>query len=86
MTGQGRGPLVGIVGWGVRQLFGGAREGNAGLTGLGAAVAIFGWLRTRSRNRPSRDLLYVANLVEGETLKVRYMKGRTVVDETEIEG
>ncbi len=73
-----------FMSWGVRQFFGGVRRGNSGAAGLGAAISILGWLRSRSG--PKKEMLYAANLAEGETLKIRYLHGRTVVDETEIEG
>ena len=72
-----------LLGFGLRQLFGGARRGQPSVAGLGAALSIIGWLR---RRRHGKDLLYVRNLREGETVSIRLVRGRTVVDETEVEG
>lgn len=76
--------MTSFLGWGIRQFFGGVRRGSAGAAGLGAAISILSWVKSRSG--PDKELLYAANLSEGETLKIRFLQGRTVVDETEIEG
>ena len=61
-----------LVAFGIRQLFGGARRGQAGVAGLGAAVAIIGWLRGRNH---SKELLYKRNLNAGEEVRIRFMRG-----------
>lgn len=61
-----------LVAFGVRQLFGGARRGQPGMAGLGAAIAIVGWLRGRSG---SNELLYRRKLKPGEEVRIRFIKG-----------
>lgn len=60
---------------GVRQLFGGARRGQAGLAGLGAALAIVGWLR--ERRGPKKQLIYKRKLKPGREIRIRFMRGDT---------
>jgi hypothetical protein len=61
---------------GLRYLFGGARRGQTGLAGVGAAMTIVGWLRRRAA--PKRELLWAKNLKNGETVKVRMVRGEVV--------
>lgn len=68
---------------GLQWLFGGARTGNSFLAGLGAAVSIVGFMR--SRRGPAKQLVFAKNLREGEAIKVRFMRGDEEVDSTEIE-
>ncbi len=73
-----------FVSWGVTRMFRGLREGRPGLAGVGAAVAMIAWLR--GRRPPARERIYGTNLSEGETIKIRFLRGETVVDETEVVG
>ncbi len=61
-----------LFAFGIRQLFGGARRGQAGVAGLGAALAIIGW--TRGRNH-SNELLYKRKLKAGEEVRIRFLRG-----------
>ncbi|CAN5275156.1 MAG: hypothetical protein ACR2JP_03245 [Acidimicrobiia bacterium] len=70
--------------FGIQQLFSGLRRGSPGLSGIGAALALIGWMR--DRRGPSKERLYARNLREGETLKVRLVRGGAVVDETDVVG
>lgn len=72
-----------LVAFGVRQLFGGARRGQPGLAGLGAALAVFGWLRGRNHNN---ELLYKRRLKPGEEVRIRFMKGADGADELTVTG
>ena len=63
-----------LVAFGVRQLFGGARRGQSGLAGLGAALAIYGWLRDRQQ---PKELIYRRKLREGEEVRVKFARGDT---------
>ena len=69
---------------GLQWMFGGARTGNSFLAGLGAAVSIVGWMR--SRRGPAKQLVFAKNLREGEAIKVRFLRGDEELDSTEIEG
>lgn len=71
-----------LVTLGIRQLFGGARRGQAGLAGLGAALAIIGWLRDRDH---SNELLYKRKLRAGEEVRIRFLRGEAG-DEMTITG
>ncbi|MBP1632461.1 MAG: hypothetical protein H6R33_931 [Actinobacteria bacterium] len=53
-------------------LAGGARRGNPGMAGLGAAMLIVGWLRRR--RAPRRSLLYARTLRPGESLRVHALR------------
>lgn len=72
-----------LVAFGVRQLFGGARRGQPGLAGLGAALAIVGWLRGRNHNN---ELLYRRRLKPGEELRIRFLKGEAGGEELSVTG
>lgn len=72
-----------LVVFGVRQLFGGARRGQPGLAGLGAAVAIIGWLRGRNHDN---ELLYKRKLKAGEEVRIRFLKGDAGAEELSITG
>lgn len=61
---------------GLNFLFGGARRGQTGLAGLGAVMTIVGWLRRR--RGPDRELLWAKNLKDGETVKIRLVRGEVV--------
>ena len=61
---------------GLHYLFGGARRGQSGLAGLGAAMSIYGWLR--QRRGPERELLWARNLKDGETVKIKMVRGEVV--------
>jgi hypothetical protein len=71
-----------MVTFGVRQLFGGARRGQAGLAGLGAALAIIGWLRDRAE---PKQLLYRRNLKPGEEVRIKFLRGEAG-DEISVSG
>jgi len=71
-----------LTAFGLRQLFAGSRRGRPALAGLGAALSIIGWLRSRSR---SDELLYKRKLAEGEQVTIRFLRGGAV-EETAIEG
>lgn len=73
-----------LMALGLRQMFGGMRRGQTPLAALGAAMSVVGWLRQRSG--PKRELIYAKNLKEGQALKIRLVRGETVVDETEVRG
>jgi hypothetical protein len=66
---------------GARMLAGGARRGNALLSGLGAALLVVGWLRRRGA--PGRRLLYARTLRPGEALRIRLVGSD---EEATIEG
>ena len=42
------------------------------MAGLGAAVAIIGWLRNRNHNN---ELLYKRKLKPGEEVRIRFLRG-----------
>jgi hypothetical protein len=73
-----------LLSWGVSRLFGGLREGRPGLAGVSAAVTVLSWLRRR--RAPERQRIYGVELKEGEAVTIRFLRGDTVVDETEIVG
>jgi len=70
------------VTFGLRQLFGGARRGQPGVAGLGAAVAIISYLRNRDK---PKELLYKRNLKAGEEVRIRFLRGDTG-DEISVSG
>jgi hypothetical protein len=63
---------------GVRQLFSGARRGQPGMAGLGAALTIAGWMRSRRRGR---ELIYARTLKDGESVNIRLVRGEAVDDD-----
>jgi hypothetical protein len=66
--------------FGVKQLFGGARRGQPLLTGLGAAVSIWGLFRRFSRkDKP----VYTHTLRDGDTLRISQLRGSTQVRDEE---
>ena len=71
-----------LVSFGVRQLFGGARRGQAGIAGLGAALAIIGWLRDRTE---PKQLLYTRKLKPGEEVRIKFLRGEAG-DEISVSG
>lgn len=73
-----------LMTYGIRQMFGGARRGQPYMAGLGAAITIISYLR--SRGQPSTAPIYRRRLREGETLKIRLVRGQMVIDETDVEG
>ena len=61
-----------FVSLGVKQLFGGARRGQPLLTGLGAAISIWGLFRRFNRkDKP----VYTHTLSDGETLRISQLRG-----------
>ena len=72
-----------LLGFGVRQLFGGARRGQPAVAALGAALAILSWLRRRSSEE---KLLFSETLKEGESMQITFRRGADVVDSATIEG
>ena len=69
-----------LVAFGIRQMFGGARKGQAGVAGFGAALAIIGWLR--GRNKHDNELLYKRKLKQGEELRISFLRGESADDMT----
>ncbi len=72
-----------LLAFGMRELFGGARRGQSGIAGLGAALTIVSWLRSR---RKGKELIYSRTLKDGEAVNIRLVRGGTTVDETEVGG
>lgn len=69
-----------FVSFGVRQLFGGARRGQPLLTGLGAAISIWGLFRRfGSKEKP----VYSRTLKDGETLRIGQLRGVAAVFDEE---
>ena len=68
---------------GIAQLFGGARRGQPGLAGLGAALSIIGWMRTRRRGK---ERIYKRTLKPGETIQIRMLRGDGGSEEMEVQG
>jgi hypothetical protein len=68
-----------LVTFGIRQLFGGARRGQPGIAGLGAALAIIGWLRGRNHGD---ELLYKRTLKQGEEVRIKFLRGESADDVT----
>lgn len=66
--------------FGVRQLFGGARRGQPVVTALGAAITIWGLLRRLSRHDKP---IYSRKLSDGETVRIRMVRGEAVADSTD---
>lgn len=69
-----------LITFGIRQMFGGARRGQAPLAGLGAALAVVGWLR--SRNKHDNELLYRRTLRQGEEIRIKFLRGESADDIT----
>ena len=69
--------------FGVRQLFGGARRGQPGLTALGAAITIWGLSRKLARGERQ---IYSRELKEGETIRIRMWRGDSVVNDVDVPG
>ena len=68
-----------FISFGVKQLFGGARRGQPILTGVGAAISIWGLFRRFSRKE---KMVYSRELSDGETLRISQRRGSaTVTDE-----
>jgi len=63
--------IVDLIRHGARALFGGARKGNPGLTGLGMALIAVGWVRRLYR--PDRELIYSRKLRRGEAIRIRLL-------------
>lgn len=66
-----------LVTFGITQLFGGARRGQAGVAGFGAAIAIIGWMRGRD---PGKQLIYKRKLKAGEEIRLRLQRGESEND------
>ncbi len=64
---------------GVRRLFSGARQGQPLITGLGAALTVLAWLRKR---RVDEELLFKRELKAGESLRIAFLRGEVVSDES----
>lgn len=73
-----------LISYGLRRFFSGSRLGQPWMAGLGAAMTLVGWLR--SRRDSDEVLVYKRVLREGETIRVRLRRGDAVVDETDIAG
>jgi len=56
---------------GLKFLARGARTGNAGFAGLGAALAAYGWMKRKAR--PKRELLFARTLKPGDALRIRLL-------------
>ncbi len=69
-----------LVTFGIRQMFGGARRGQAPLAGLGAALAVIGWLR--GRNKHDNELIYKRKLKQGEEVRIKFLRGESADDVT----
>jgi hypothetical protein len=69
---------------GLTYLFRGARRGQAPLASLGTALAIIGFLR--DRRKPPKELVYARNLKDGESIRIRLVRGGTMVDERDVQG
>jgi hypothetical protein len=63
---------------GVTDLFAGLRQGRPALTGLGTAMALFAFMRRR--RPPAKELLYGVNLKDGESVRIRFLRGGAVVE------
>lgn len=74
-----------LVSYAMRKTFAGFRLGQPVIASLGAAVSLIGWLRRRNAGS-GKELIYSANLDEGESVRVRFLRGQTVVGEETIEG
>lgn len=72
-----------LLAFSVRQFFGGARRGQPLVTGLAAAVTLFGLAR---RFRRGEALLYRRTMREGEAIRLRVLRGGEIVEDTEVEG
>jgi hypothetical protein len=57
-----------LIAYGVRRLFSGSRLGQPWMAGLGAALALIGWLR--DRREPPQQLIYRKVLRDGEAIRV----------------
>ncbi|MGD2052194.1 MAG: hypothetical protein PVI35_06940 [Acidimicrobiia bacterium] len=76
--------MDGFLSFSLRQLFGGARRGRPLMTGLGGVLTVLAVARRFSR--PQRTLLYSRTLREGETIRLRLVRGGDVVADTEVAG
>lgn len=76
--------MTNLVRTGLIWLFRGARRGQSPVSAVGAAIALFGWLR--SRRGPDKELVYARNLKKGEAVTVKLVRSGTVVDEQHVEG
>jgi hypothetical protein len=61
-----------LVSLGVKSLFGGARRGQPIVTAVGAAISIWGLFRRFGKNE---KLVYSRTLKDGETLRIRQLRG-----------
>ena len=68
---------------GLKFLARGARTGNAGFAGLGAALVAYGWVKRNAR--PKRELLFARTLKPGDALRIRLL-GPEGDEEVEVEG
>ena len=65
-----------FVSFGVKQLFGGARRGQPLLTGLGAAISIWGLFRRFSGRE---KMVYSRTLKDGESLRITQARGAAAI-------
>ena len=70
--------------YGSQQLFSGLRTGNSTASALGTALLVLSWMR--NHRPPARELLYVANLSKGETIRIRLVDDDGEGEETEVTG
>lgn len=69
-----------FLSFGVRQLFGGARRGQPLLTGLGAAISLWGlFKRLNRKDKP----VYTHKLRDGETIRIAQLRGSATVSSEE---
>jgi hypothetical protein len=73
-----------VLSYGTVWLFRGLREGRPALAGFGAGLSVLAFLRRR--RKPARERVYSLRLHEGKAVRIRLLRGKTVVDETEVVG
>jgi hypothetical protein len=69
-----------FVSFGVKQLFGGARRGQPLLTGIGAAISIWGLFRRFSKDN---RMVYSRTLKDGETVRISQVRGAAAISDEE---
>jgi hypothetical protein len=68
--------------FGIRQLFGGARRGQPMIAAFGAAITIWGVLRSLDgRDKP----VYTRKMRDGEMIQIKMIRGQTSVESAEPE-
>ncbi len=73
-----------LLSFSLRHLFGGARRGQPLVTGFAAVLTVFSLVR-RFRS-VGKTLVYSRTLREGETIRLRLLRGDEVVAESEVTG